>query len=132
MKNEKTNLIIWAVVALVIGVLIGTFLIAPTTTGNAKGVMDRDSTTTKEQKQLGVAITNLSGRLDELYGREKKLMASIDSSYYADYDAGSGDMLICEPPCPGDTLEASINCLYCKLGVWQDQTDHLISLLEQK
>lgn len=37
MKNDKTNLIIWAVVALVIGVLIGIFLIGPmTTTGNAK------------------------------------------------------------------------------------------------
>jgi hypothetical protein len=36
MKNEKTKLIIWAVVALVIGVLIGAFLIGPmTTTGDA-------------------------------------------------------------------------------------------------
>ena len=43
MKNEKTNLIIWAVVALVIGVIIGTFLIAPATTGNAKAALKADS-----------------------------------------------------------------------------------------
>jgi hypothetical protein len=37
MKNDKINLIIWATVALVIGVVIGAFLIGPmTTTGNAK------------------------------------------------------------------------------------------------
>ena len=39
MKNEKTNLIIWAVVALVIGVIIGTFLIAPVTNGQAKAAL---------------------------------------------------------------------------------------------
>lgn len=38
MKNDKTKLIIWAVVALVIGVIIGTFLIAPAVTGNAKKI----------------------------------------------------------------------------------------------
>ncbi len=35
MKNDKMKLVIWAVVALVIGVVIGTFLIAPAVTGNA-------------------------------------------------------------------------------------------------
>lgn len=39
MKNDKTKLIIWAVVALVIGVVIGTFLVAPATTGNAKAAL---------------------------------------------------------------------------------------------
>ena len=40
MKNDKTNLIIWATVALVIGIVVGAFLIGPmTTTGNAKAVM---------------------------------------------------------------------------------------------
>ena len=43
MKNEKTNLIIWAVVALVIGVIIGTFLVAPVTTGNAKSALENKS-----------------------------------------------------------------------------------------
>ena len=39
MKNDKTKLIIWATVALVIGVIIGAFLIGPMTiTGDAKAV----------------------------------------------------------------------------------------------
>lgn len=40
MKNDKTKLIIWATVALVIGVIIGAFLIGPmTTTGEAKAAL---------------------------------------------------------------------------------------------
>ena len=43
MKNEKTKLIIWALVALVIGVIIGAFLIGPmTTTGDAKRALSND------------------------------------------------------------------------------------------
>ena len=39
MKNDKTKPIIWATVALVIGVIIGTFLIGPMiTTGNATAI----------------------------------------------------------------------------------------------
>ena len=39
MKNDKTKLIIWATVALVIGVIIGAFLIGPMTiTGDAKAI----------------------------------------------------------------------------------------------
>jgi len=44
MKNEKTNLVISAVVALVIGVVIGAFLIAPATSGNAKAAIASRST----------------------------------------------------------------------------------------
>lgn len=42
MKNEKTKLIIWAVVALVIGVIIG-MIITNATTGNAKLVSRNDN-----------------------------------------------------------------------------------------
>jgi uncharacterized protein YneF (UPF0154 family) len=49
MKNDKTNLIIWATVALVIGVVIGTFLIAPATTGDAKAAL-------KEKPQLVTSL----------------------------------------------------------------------------
>ncbi len=33
MKKDQTKLIIWGLVALVVGVLIGTFLVSPMTTG---------------------------------------------------------------------------------------------------
>ena len=42
MKNEKTKLIIWALVALVIGVIIGAFLICPTTIGDAKNIFEKN------------------------------------------------------------------------------------------
>lgn len=43
MKNEKTKLIMWVVIALVIGVIIGAFLVAPmTTTGDAKKMVGVD------------------------------------------------------------------------------------------
>ena len=50
MKNEKTKLIIWAVVALVIGVIIGTFLIAPATTGNANKLLSNKPLTAASTK----------------------------------------------------------------------------------
>ncbi len=56
MKNEKTNLIIWAVVVLVIGVIIGYFLTSQlSTTGNAKMVTKELN---KEQYTALVQCTN--------------------------------------------------------------------------
>lgn len=59
MKNDKTKLIIWATVALVIGVIIGAFLIGPmTTTGNAKAaIKEKSSLISDNSQELPVRIT---------------------------------------------------------------------------
>ena len=65
MKNDKTKLIIWATVALVIGVVIGTFLVAPATTGEAKksltGSVDVDVYETYAYGAIGRYVASNGG-----------------------------------------------------------------------
>jgi hypothetical protein len=51
MKNENKKLIIWVVIALVIGTIIGGFLISPTTIGNANTIFSR-----KNNKPIEITI----------------------------------------------------------------------------
>jgi hypothetical protein len=58
MKNDKTKLIIWATVALVIGVLIGTFLVAPATTGEAKAAFNSASVRSVNFESMNFCVEN--------------------------------------------------------------------------
>lgn len=86
MKKDQTKLIIWGLVALVVGVLIGTFLVSPMTSGNAKralsSINDKAVTKTKIFK-----VTNEFGEstihvIKEKVVNESGVMPQLDDCCY--------------------------------------------------
>lgn len=61
-KSENTKLIIWALVALVIGVVIGMYIM-PLITGNAKAGLQNTSTIEYNDTARNCGCTNSEGRL---------------------------------------------------------------------
>jgi len=71
MKNEKTKLIIWAVIALVIGVVIG-MLITNATTGNAKlSIVEKEKSPNlgDDTLQKGIGLMVDQNFIDEIASR---------------------------------------------------------------
>jgi hypothetical protein len=68
MKNENKKLIIWVIIAFVIGTIIGGFLISPTTIGNAKNILF------KNQKSYS-----------DLYDENNKLIYNENTDIYYEY-----------------------------------------------
>lgn len=93
MKNDKTKPIIWATVALVIGVVIGAFLIGPmTTTGNAKGaliannnnsVVDLSKSSTDDILYTAIYLKIREGGLDSVYDVLDSIKYSVDNENYS-------------------------------------------------